>query len=282
MRKIVLIALSLFAFLSLKATGLTGDWIYIDGEEWTLLGKPIESDSLLYVRLMDFLPEDRITSTANWDGYTAYWKIEEGNLYLQHINVYLLDTVQNKTLTHVFSTDELKEIFSPYYTEGKICAYWFSGQLRIGKGECLIYMHSGFSRYMETEQIIEVKEGKVMDSRVYHNYKKEGIKMEELFRKVKERFPWEQFPEYRGNKLYFHTHGYDLTSEGRLVDCDVFVYVSKDEKICDANHPLVKAFKDAMRSVYPLEVFFINGKFVLSYDNWTLPLIYKGTKEVAS
>ena len=39
MRKIVLIALSLFAFLSLKATGLTGDWIYIDGEEWTLLGE---------------------------------------------------------------------------------------------------------------------------------------------------------------------------------------------------------------------------------------------------
>lgn len=78
MNKIVMMALCLFAFLSLKATGLSGDMINIKGEEWVLLAKPINEDSLLYVRLMDFLPENRYSSTANWDGYTAYWKIENG------------------------------------------------------------------------------------------------------------------------------------------------------------------------------------------------------------
>ena len=41
-----------------KATGLSGDFIYLQGEEWELLAKPINRDSVLFHRLMEFLPQD--------------------------------------------------------------------------------------------------------------------------------------------------------------------------------------------------------------------------------
>lgn len=37
-----------------KATGLSGDFIYLQGEEWELLAKPINRDSVLFHRLMEF------------------------------------------------------------------------------------------------------------------------------------------------------------------------------------------------------------------------------------
>lgn len=280
MNKIVMMALCLFAFLSLKATGLSGDMINIKGEEWVLLAKPINEDSLLYVRLMDFLPENRYSSTANWDGYTAYWKIENGNLYLQHIDVYLHNETRDTSWVKVFSPDDLKDVFASYYRGGKIYASWFSGQVRAGQGEQLIYIHSGFYRHYEAEQVITVENGRVLSMQLYHNYKKDGLKMESLYSEVVKCFPWQQFPEYRECKLYFTTHSYEVTPEGRLTDCYANVYIQPTgEKINDANHPLIKTFKEILKSIYPLEVFFINGKFILMYDNYTFPISVEKTKE---
>lgn len=49
-----------------KATGLSGDVIYLQGEEWVLLDKPINRDSILFHRLMEFLPDNHCITTANW------------------------------------------------------------------------------------------------------------------------------------------------------------------------------------------------------------------------
>ncbi len=49
-----------------KATGLSGDFIYLQGEEWELLAKPINRDSVLFHRLMEFLPDNHCITTANW------------------------------------------------------------------------------------------------------------------------------------------------------------------------------------------------------------------------
>ena len=43
-----------------KATGLSGDVIYLQGEEWVLLDKPINRDSILFHRLMEFLPDNKV------------------------------------------------------------------------------------------------------------------------------------------------------------------------------------------------------------------------------
>ena len=280
MNKIVMMALCLFAFLSVKATGLDGDVIHIDGKYWGLLAKPINNNRLLYKRLMDFLPENRSMSTADWDGYTAFWKIEDGYLYLQHIEVTVYDKDRNR-LTIAFLPDDLKQVFAFYYANGKIRADWFTGQIRAVHGEFVRYIHSGFNRNLETEQVIDVKEGQVLRMELYHNYKKDGLKMEYLFNELDRRFPWEEFPKYQTCKLYFTIQNYLLTADGRFVDCDIMIHVRPTrEEIRDSAHPLVRAFKEIARSVYPLEVYFINGKFTLIHDKWTHPFSMERTEQI--
>ena len=58
LRMFVLSVLLLLSCAPLKATGLDGDVIYIEGEEWELLNKPIEWDSTLFVRLMEFFARE--------------------------------------------------------------------------------------------------------------------------------------------------------------------------------------------------------------------------------
>ena len=67
------------------ATGQDGDIIYIDGKQWILLGKPVYADSILSNDLRAALPEERSITTANWDGYTAYWSISQEKLCLDSI-----------------------------------------------------------------------------------------------------------------------------------------------------------------------------------------------------
>ena len=74
-----------------KATGLSGDFIYLQGEEWELLAKPINRDSVLFHRLMEFLPDNHCITTANWEGYTAYWEVQQSHLYLHHLEVCVYD-----------------------------------------------------------------------------------------------------------------------------------------------------------------------------------------------
>ncbi len=74
-----------------KATGLSGDVIYLQGEEWVLLDKPINRDSILFHRLMEFLPDNHCITTANWEGYTAYWEVQQSHLYLHHLEVCVYD-----------------------------------------------------------------------------------------------------------------------------------------------------------------------------------------------
>ena len=82
----------------------------------------------LYTRLRDFLPENHCMSTANWDGYTAFWKIEDSCLYLQRMEICVYDKASRKDSTLIYHTDALKTLFASYYENGRIPARWFSGE----------------------------------------------------------------------------------------------------------------------------------------------------------
>ncbi|MDO4180445.1 MAG: hypothetical protein Q4D36_04050 [Bacteroidales bacterium] len=152
--------------LSLKATSLASDFIYIDGERWNLLWKPIYEDSALAKRLIEFLPKERTVSTADVHGFTAHWIIKDGYLYLQKIEICRLDQGKEPLF---FDVDELKEVFAPYYKHGRICARWFSGELRAGRGKIIRNQLLGFDRDQEEECIMKVKKGKIIRKRVYRN-----------------------------------------------------------------------------------------------------------------
>ena len=107
-----IVILFLFVSLYIKATGQSCDVIYINGEQWWLMARPIDKDSALYTRLRDFLPENHCMSTANWDGYTAFWKIEDSCLYPQRMEICVYDKASRKDSTLIYHTDALKTLFA--------------------------------------------------------------------------------------------------------------------------------------------------------------------------
>ena len=209
-----------------KATGLSGDVIYLQGEEWVLLGKPIDGDSILYNRLVNFLPDNHCITTANWDGYTAYWEIQQSHLYLHHLEVCVYDKQKKEEYSLTYQPDQLKEVFQPYYQDGKICARWFNGELRAGKGELVRYVHSGFDRNLETEQVMVLQYGRIESRRTYHNTLRAGMKMQHAQDEIIRRFPWYRFPEYKGQRITFFVENVQCSSDGHLVDVDVRTILS--------------------------------------------------------
>ncbi|MBO5025906.1 MAG: hypothetical protein J6C86_07175 [Bacteroidaceae bacterium] len=271
-KKVLVTFLLLCIFLQVKATGLSSDIIFLDGEEWFLMAKPINMDSVLYSRMMNFLPQNHCVTTANWEGYTAYWEVREGCLYLQHLEICVYDQQKKEELTLTYTPKQLKNLFSPYYKRGRIRAHWFNGELRAGKGNLLRYVHSGFKRNMETEQVMTLRQGKIQSVQKFHNSKCSGINLLQSQDEITKRFPWCRFPEYKGQRLIFNIGKFQCTADGKLLDFDVHsVFArSKQENIKESNHLLVEAFKETLKSIYPWEVLLINGKLMVEPQNCVL------------
>lgn len=274
MKKVILLILLCAVMLTLKATGQSGDVIRLEGEEWVLMAKPIESDTMLGNRVRAFLPDNISYSTGNYSCYTASWEIRNGYLCLRRIEADVYDEASNKESTLVYEGKDLQSLFLSYYKDGEIQARWFSGELRAGKGDVVRYVHDGFDRNMETEQVLTVRNGKVMETQTYHNYRRAGLNLTKAYGEIVRRFPWERFPEYRGERFLFSLSDFQTTEDGHFVDCDVrFIFLRTSRKmINDGNHPLALALKETLKSIYPWEVLFINGKYTSEYRNLTITL----------
>lgn len=87
-----------------------------------------------------------IFSTACWRRYIATWEIKAGRLYLVEI-----------------------EGRYKLAGEGPIFADWFSGVLRIPKGEVLRYVHMGFATVYEQELLVKIEQGVVVATELVDN-----------------------------------------------------------------------------------------------------------------
>lgn len=272
------IILWLCSLLQAKATGLSGDIVSFNGDSWVLMAKPINMDSALYERLMDFIPDNHCVSTANWDGYTAFWEIQNDYLCLQRIEVCVYDETSRKDSTLIYDNEVLQVLFSPYCHEnGRIEARWLNGELRAGKGDLVRYVHSGFDRNMETECVLRIKNGKLADTTTYHNYKKPGLKMMDVQDEIIRKFPWDRFPQYKKQRITFVIRNFQLTDDGHFKDCDIHCILLRPirETIEDGGHPLAIAFKETLKSIYPWEVLSVNGKHTAEHSNLTIPIWMK-------
>ena len=166
------------------------------------------------------------------------------------------DEISKQESTRVYEVKELQPIFATYCWTGTIQARRFSGKLRTGKGDWVRYVHDGFDRNMETEQILTVRNGKVLETRTYHNYRRAGLNLTKAYGEIVRRFPWERFPEYREEQIRFSLSDFQLTADGHFIDCDVrFIYLrTSREMINDGNHPLALALKETLKSIYPWNI----------------------------
>lgn len=90
-----------------------------------------------------------LNTTACWRGYQGTWEIKDGHFYLVGI--------QGRFVL----------------SEGEpLLADWFSGVLRIPRGELLQYVHMGFGSVYEEEIHLKIVKGKVAATRVIDNREK--------------------------------------------------------------------------------------------------------------
>jgi hypothetical protein len=88
----------------------------------------------------------RLFSTGCWRHYLGTWEIKNGRFYLVG-------------LVGIYSLVGAEPLF----------ADWFTGVLRIPRGEMLQYVHMGFGSVFEEEVHIRIEKGIVIGSRVIDN-----------------------------------------------------------------------------------------------------------------
>ena len=275
MKKVVLIQVLLCCSLYAMATGQSGDVITIDGEQWNLLGKPIDRDSALYHHLKAVLPKERSINTANWDGYTAYWSIRNDRLYLDRIEVEMYD--KDKEYVENLPEADMRKVFGKYYQQQQIVASWVNHDIRVAKGKTLYYVHSDYFRNLEYEQILTIKQGKVTQRKAYHNrvVVKDGFSFDNLKKDdFRSRFPLhtQKYPELAGVKhLLISVSKIQLDEKGKLVDCNVKVRTPRSSsKIEEGDRMAVEAYaiglaqemKTMLKQIRPWKTLYINGEYV--------------------
>jgi hypothetical protein len=266
-----------------SATAPTADVIYIDGQQWWLMGRPLNHiDSTRYADFYSRLPEGRSVSTGNWGGYTCYWSLDGEWLVLDsvvyevpyrvRVKVYNSDRdsmwayeERPVTLSHTILLETLKD----YCRDGKIVATWFTDTVRAVQGE-LVYddLSYGWGRYFDTEIVLELKEGHVDKQTLYHN----RVLVDGLdFNGGRV----EQWHEFQSGFLSVLRKYSELDSErvvvfrmwDGVVDSlgdlhDIQVVVSYPEIERELSNRLEQELKQYLLNIRPWKVYFINGELV--------------------
>ena len=260
MKRVLLFIQYLILAIAANATGQEGDIIYIDGAQWELLGRPVCADSLLCHDLEAVLPQERSWTTANWDGFKAYWSIKQDVLYLDSIQYQLYDSVTKDRMSCYVPADTLLRVFRRHIEEGHIMCSWLTKDIRVAKGKVIYYQHMGFERNYEEEQIISIDKGIVTGKKVYHNYIIDGFSFDKVKDNAELRrlFPIhiEQYPELANAKrIMFSIKKARVNSQGILEECEVKVLKPND------NRRLATETEGLLKAYHPWKVSFINGEF---------------------
>ena len=130
------------------------DIIVMDGEKMELYTNPLE----------DYWAKGRKKRPPFYAlvvcrrGYIATWKIDTDQLFLTDIE----GDIENKSLfSNKAKKCTLKTLFKKHGQEG-VKAEWFSGKLRIPRGNMTQYEHSGYDSRFEREIIITINKGNVI------------------------------------------------------------------------------------------------------------------------
>lgn len=281
MKRFIVCIYALFAAIGIFATGQDGDLIFIDGEMWVLLGKPLYADSLLHSSLINILPKDRSISTANWDGYTGYWSISNDKLVLDSIRVSFWNVDTREYRQESIPPSDMQHVFNSYYNKDDIIATWLTDTIRIGKGEQIFYMHDGYLRNHEYEQFIAINRGKVTERKSYHNkVVVDGFSFSMLKSReeIRAKFPLDlkSYPELdEVKRIIFSIGDVRLDSIGNLIDCHVRAYIPRqDRDKMQSLEGLENSFKLMLKSITPWKTLYINGEYVSENRfGYTIPYI---------
>ncbi|MBC3881571.1 hypothetical protein H8K35_08270 [Undibacterium sp. LX40W] len=127
--------------------------LHYNGIEMRLFSLPLESSP----HYQEYAPKIQCNCTALWRGYIGKWEIVDHSLYLIGIKG---ETVEGLNI-------QLSDIF-PGCCD-RIFAEWYTGKLRVPRGDCMDYVHMGFFSTYEEDLLIFVENGIVKISETISN-----------------------------------------------------------------------------------------------------------------
>lgn len=275
MKRLVFLLLLLLAPIIASATGQASDVIYIDGQQWRLMGRAVYClDSVRYSKLTALLPEHRSQATSNWDGYLGYWSFDGDLLVLDSV---VYDVYENKVWRQEsLPLEAMREVFGDYYRNGRIEASFVTWEkMRVAQGQQIYYEHDAWNRYYETEMILKVEQGRVVERTLYHNrVAVEGFYFDEDdsegFDKFRKGFApvLSRYQELVNvDRIYFSISQWTFDTLGNMTDADVKARCRDHEDI----QPLLAAeFKQYLMSIRPWRLWYLNGEYTPISRNWII------------
>lgn len=240
-----------------------------------------ELDSAHSARFYSHLPEDRSWSTANWEGFLSYWSVEDDYLVLDSVVYKMSDKNTKQSWQKVLSQAAMQEALADYCRNGKVVATWVTHTLRAAQGKLIYYEHDAWERYHETEQHLEVKEGRIVGRKFHHN----RVVVDGFDITQGQIEQWDEFQKgfaiilHRHHeldtvdKVYYTLRDCTIDSLGNLTVGEVKVWGKGTQTIADV---LVEEFRQYLVEKRPWKVYFINGEYFtpLKHD-WSMPISLK-------
>ena len=141
------------------ATAQIPDIIIIDGEEHSLFSNPLEQHFAKAGR--PGILDEGVASSANWRGHVATWTIEGGRLYLTKVEKEYAK--ERQPGAYEWLPISLRKLFPN--SKGRVIADWYTGTLRVPRGEELQYVHMGYGSIYQRELRITIRNGQVVEAK---------------------------------------------------------------------------------------------------------------------
>jgi uncharacterized protein (TIGR02996 family) len=150
-------------------TAQAPDWLISKGERVALCANPLEQ------WFADDRPRPPFRSphTANWRGYVATWELSDDALFLVGLDAWLAGG-EGPTGRRGGDPDwydrgnaSLEDVFPGH--GGRIAATWFTGELRVPRGELLQYVHMAYASEYERDLLLVLHRGRLVLSEEFDN-----------------------------------------------------------------------------------------------------------------
>jgi len=259
MKKIFFILLTLLSIsTNAHATAQAGDIIYINGERWYLRGKPIKFDRNLHDILMNTLPENRVITSANWEGYIAAWSIKDNILTLDSVMISVRDMRNREAI----DSDMLDQVLQQAGYKSRT-ATWVNGTIFVADGEIIKYIHQGYESIFEHERFLDIKNGIVTSDTTFHNkILVDGFSSDNLYNSIFDdedhiqehlHIDFNKYPLLAKRHNRFQVTNITVDNEGTLTDCDVEIekYKKDDEETLEQIAQLEKEVKQTLMNIKP-------------------------------
>ena len=141
-------------------TAQTMEKLILNGEEVRMASDPLTP----YLDSLDEKPNFYSIHTGCWRGYVGTWEIKDEKLFFIDIDGFA--EIEPKTYGKV-------DINFLFPNQKIVFADWFSGEIRVPKGNRVKYAHMGYESTYESDLFLTFKDGQLVGQKTVDNYAEE-------------------------------------------------------------------------------------------------------------